>query len=138
MNCLIDTNILIDFLQKREGYYEDASLIFHCCEANMVKAHISALSFADLVYIMRKELTSTLIEEVLRKLGTFLEIENLETDDLYKAAKMHNQDFEDALLIKCAERIQVDYIVTRNTKHFNKSNVKAVTPKEFINYITLS
>jgi len=41
-------------------------------------------------------------------------------------------DYEDALVAVCADRINADYIVTRNIKDFKNSSVKAITPKDFL------
>ena len=52
-------------------------------------------------------------------------------DDLSMAAKMKWRDFEDAVQSATASRINADYIITRNTKDFDGSTVKAITPEEY-------
>ena len=47
------------------------------------------------------------------------------------AAKMNWKDFEDAIQSATAEKINAAYIITRNTKDFQDSSVKALTPEEF-------
>lgn len=44
-------------------------------------------------------------------------------------------DFEDALQAYCAKRYHIDYIITRNSKDFQLSPVKAIEPVDFINKI---
>lgn len=41
--------------------------------------------------------------------------------------------YEDAVQSITAERIKADYIITRNTKDFRDSKVRALTPEEFFN-----
>lgn len=41
-------------------------------------------------------------------------------------------DFEDCLQDECAKEVGADYIVTRNVEDFRSSDVKAVTPEEFL------
>ena len=41
-------------------------------------------------------------------------------------------DFEDAIQSAIAERIQADFIITRNVRDYLKSKVMAFTPSEFI------
>ena len=65
MKFLIDGIILLDVLQKREPHYEDSSKIWKMCETDMAEGYVSALTFADMVYVMRKELTPEMIQEVL-------------------------------------------------------------------------
>ena len=68
MKLLIDGNILLDVLQKREPHYEDSARIWKMCETDMAEGCVSALTFANLVYVMRKELDPEKIGEVLKKL----------------------------------------------------------------------
>ena len=54
MVLLIDTNIVLDVLAKRDGFYEDSSYIWKLCETGQVHGYISALTVANLVYVIRK------------------------------------------------------------------------------------
>ena len=79
---------------------------------------------------MRKELNPEQIEEVLQKLSLIFTFTELPPSDLTSAAHLKWDDFEDALQSVTAERIHVDYIVTRNIRDFLKSKVVAFTPSE--------
>lgn len=57
--------------------------------------------------------------------------EDLTQADLKAAADMKWRDFEDAVQSVTASRINADYIITRNTKDFQDSPIKAVTPEEY-------
>ncbi len=46
--------------------------------------------------------------------------------------------FEDAVQYIAGRSIAADYIITRNTKHYEKSTIKAITPKAFLNQISES
>ncbi|MCD8216806.1 MAG: PIN domain-containing protein [Clostridiales bacterium] len=132
MKILIDANILLDVLQKRAPHIEASSLIWKLCETEQVKGYVSALTFANMVYIMRKELTPEKIVEVLRTLSLIFEFTDLSSLDLLRAAQLQWGDFEDALQSVTAERLHADYIVTRNIKDFIGSKVMALTPSELI------
>ncbi len=132
MKLLIDANILLDVLQEREPHYHDSALIWKLCETEQVKGSVSTLTFANMVYVMRKELTPERIEETLRALNLIFEFTDLTTADIVRAAEMKWNDFEDAIQSAMAERIHTDYIITRNIRDFRKSKVMALTPKEFI------
>ena len=43
-------------------------------------------------------------------------------------------DYEDAIIDSIASRENAQYIITRNKKDFEYSKVKAITPKEFLNF----
>ena len=49
-----------------------------------------------------------------------------------KAAEMAWNDFEDAVQSATAERIQANFIITRNVRDFRQSKVLAFTPSEFL------
>ena len=62
MKLLIDANILLDVLQNRENFVRASSMVWKLCETEQAKGYISALTFANLVYIMRKEMDAQRIE----------------------------------------------------------------------------
>lgn len=132
MKLLIDANILLDVLQKREPHYRDSALIWKLCETEQAEGCISALSIANLVYIMRKELSPETIEEVLGKLSLIFSIVELTPADICKAAEMKWTDFEDALQAATADRIHAEAIITRNIRDFRKRRVIAFTPTEYL------
>ena len=73
MKLLIDANILLDVLQNRENFVRASSMVWKLCETEQAKGYISALTFANLVYIMRKEMDAQRIEEVLHMLSLIFE-----------------------------------------------------------------
>lgn len=132
MKILIDANILLDVLQNREPHVQDSSVIWKLCETEKVKGYVSALTFANLVYIMRKELDPKKIEETLQALSLIFEFADFSASDLLRAAELYWGDFEDAVQSVTAERIHADYIITRNVRDFTKSKVVAFNPSELI------
>lgn len=133
MKLLVDANILLDVMQAREPYVKDSSLIWKLCETGEVEGYVSAMTFANLVYVMRKELDPQGIHDVLNKLQLIFHITALSETDLKQASEMEWKDFEDAIQCATAERIGADFIITRNVKDFLQSRkVLAFTPSEFL------
>ncbi len=135
MKLLIDANILLDVLQSREPHVHTSSVIWKLCETEKVKGYVSALTFANLVYIMRKELEPKKIEEILQALSLIFKFVDFSVSDLSTAAGLGWDDFENAIQSVTAERIHADYIITRNVKDFVKSKVISFTPSELIDRI---
>ena len=50
----VDTNILLDVLLEREGYYYDALKLWANAENGNVEACIAAISLNNIHYVMRK------------------------------------------------------------------------------------
>lgn len=132
MTLLIDANIVLDVLQNRENFVKESAMIWKLCETEQAKGYISTLSFANIMYILRKELTSDKIEEVYHKLCLIFEFADFSSSILSKAVEMNWKDFEDAVQSATAEQIHADYIITRNVRDFTRSKVIAFTPTELL------
>ena len=132
MVLLIDANIILDVLLNRPDYVKDSAMIWKLCETEQMKGYVSTLTFANLVYIMRKQLDPEKIEDVFHKLNLIFEFADFSVSDLTHAAELNWKDFEDAVQSVIAERIHADYIITRNVRDFSKSRVMAFTPPELL------
>ena len=132
MVLLIDANIILDVLLNRPDYVKDSAMIWKLCETEQMKGYVSTLTFANLVYIMRKQLDPEKIEDVFHKLNLIFEFADFSVSDLTHAADLNWKDFEDAVQSVTAERIHADYIITRNVRDFSKSKVMAFTPSELL------
>ena len=132
MKLLIDGNILLDVLQKREPHWNSSSLIWKLCETEQAEGFVSALTFANLVYVMRKELSPEAIADVVKKLSMIFRFADLAAADLSDAAALQWHDFEDAVQAVTAQRLHTDSIITRNVRDFRHSKIPAFTPDEFL------
>ena len=132
MVLLIDANIILDVLLNRPDFVKDSAMIWKLCETEQMKGYVSTLTFANLVYIMRKQLDPEKIEDVFHKLNLIFEFADFSVSDLTHAAELNWKDFEDAVQSVIAERIHADYIITRNVRDFSKSRVMAFTPSELL------
>ena len=132
MRLLIDANVVLDVLKKREPHWRDSSVIWKLCETEQAEGYVSALTFANLVYVMRRELDPEQIRDVMGKLRLIFRFADLTAADLEKAAQMEWEDYEDAVQAATAERLMADTIITRNVRDFRNSKVFAFTPTEYI------
>ena len=132
MVLLIDTNVVLDVLLNRPEFVKASSMIWKICETEQAKGYISALTYANMMYVMRKQLTSEQIEEVFCKLNLIFEFADFSSAVLERAVNMKWKDFEDAVQSATAESVHADYIITRNLKDFTHSKVMAFTPAELL------
>ncbi len=132
MKVLIDTNVILDVLCNRPDFVDDSLRVFKYCETQKITGCISALSIPNIVYIMRKELDSERIKEILTALTALFTVVDLRGTDLMKAADLRFSDYEDALQAVSASRIKANYIVTRNIKDYANSTVPAIKPSELL------
>ena len=132
MKVLIDTNVILDVLCNRTEFVNDSAKVWKYCEVHKITGCISALSVPNIVYILRKELTPEKTGELISQLLMIFETVDLSTTDLKNAAQMNMSDYEDAIQMAVADRIKVDFIVTRNIRDFINSKVPAVKPSELL------
>lgn len=135
MILLVDANVLLDVLMCRNDFVEYSSVIWKLCETKKVKGYVSVLTIANLIYIMRKELSPEKEELIINQLEQIFDFADLRITDINLASKMKWNDFEDAIQAATAQRIHADYIITRNTKDFLQSKIPALTPKEIVDKI---
>ena len=133
MKVFFDTNIVIDILKRREPHYEDSNKIFMLATDEKIDGIISTNVITDIYYLSRKQYTDTktTINIILDVLEIIKPVDTL-VSDIYNAAKLGFQDFEDAVVAAIAMREKVDYIITRNTQDFSKSVIPAITPGIFL------
>ena len=132
MKVLIDTNVILDVLYKREGFYEDSLKIWKLCETRKLDGYISALSIPNIVYILRRELDPEKTLEVINNINLVFKIYDLKSDIIMQAAEKKTKDYEDALQIVTAQKLKASFIVTRNIKDFAGSKIIALKPSELL------
>ena len=132
MKVLIDTNVILDVLYKREGFYEDSLKIWKLCETRKIDGYISALSIPNIVYILRRELDPEKTLEVINNINLVFKIYDLKSEIIMQAAEKKTKDYEDALQMVTAQKLKANFIVTRNIKDFTGSKIIAVKPSELL------
>ena len=137
MKLLIDTNVVLDVLCNRKDFVENSSKVFKLCETKKFDGYLSAISVPNIAYILRKELSIEKLKSIIVKLNIIFSIIELKPNDLILATDLDFKDYEDALQSVCAKRIKSDFIITRNTKDFKNSQVKAITPKHLLDRLKL-
>ena len=132
MKVLIDTNVILDVLYKREGFYEDSLKIWKLCETRKIDGYISALSIPNIVYILIRELDPEKTLEVINNINLVFKIYDLKSEIIMQAAEKKTKDYEDALQMVTAQKLKASFIVTRNIKDFTGSKIIAVKPSELL------
>ncbi len=129
---LIDLNVLLDFLNKRNDHFEAAKIVDLCIKKK-IKGYICAHEVTTLAYFLTKEekYNNQLKSIINRILDIFLTISITETI-LREALDSRIKDYEDAVIESSCLRNEIEYIVSRNLKDFKKSRIKAISPKEYI------
>ena len=136
MRVLIDTNVVLDFLAKREPFTKSAEAIFEACADGKVDGCIAPHSFSNIFYILRDVFSIAERKTILLDLCHVFAIEGV--DHATIEATLQNDsfdDFEDALQEECAKSFLADYIITRDPSGFKNSSLSIVSPGEFVKRI---
>ena len=136
MKVLLDTCVVIDALQNREPFSEDAQNIFLAVANWKIEGYITAKSVTDIYYLTHRLTHSdAATRDILNKLFSLFGILDTTANDCREAVFSDVTDYEDAVMVMTAECEKMDYIVTRNIRDYSKSKVPVLTPAELINRI---
>lgn len=129
---MIDLNVLLDVLQKREPHYRTSARVLDLAVTGDVVAKAPAHAITTIHYLVGRfrdrEAANVAVDWLLR----YLDVIPVTREELLRARALGWQDFEDALVAATAESAGCSRIVTRNVADFAGSPVLAVTPEEFI------
>lgn len=129
----IDTNVIIDFLADREPFSSDAAILFQLAKDKKIRIHISAISFNNTFYILRKVVPTKRALGLLSEIEEFVGIQETNRLIIKKALKSNFNDFEDAIQYFSAVEIgNIDLITTRDLKDFKKSEIPVLSPESTI------
>lgn len=133
---LIDTNVLLDYLLTREPFYEDARKVVSICVEGKVRGCIAAHSISNMFFILRKDYSAEERRDMLSSLCTIFDVEGIDKTKLLLALQNDIfSDFEDCLQMECAKAYKAEYIVTRNIDDYKMSEIKAILPKDYLDYM---
>lgn len=134
---LIDINVIINFITKRDDPYKDACFeVIKSCAENVFDGYIAFHSLSIIWYVIRKQETEEKARAWLRDICDILMVTGATHKQVKEAIKNSDfRDFEDCLQDECAVHVNADYIVTCNAKDFQHAKTSVVTPDVFVKII---
>ena len=133
---LLDTNVILDFLLKREPNYRNAQIIIEEIVNGNAHGYITASMATDIFYILQKTNDKIFALNSLADLLIILDVLTVYRDDVYSVLHSDWDDFEDALQAHVAIRSGMNAIVTRNIKDYRKvKSIDIILPCDFIQYL---
>lgn len=135
MRALLDTNVIFDLLTCRPPDGDEALKLLTMEQIGDIELWVSAKSFTDVFYVMRKDNKSEDIQNTFLKYFEYLHVCSLDLEDLKTAAERCWSDFEDCLIDVCAEKVQADVLLTRDKNGFVRSHVRTMSPKDLFAFM---
>lgn len=131
-NVFLDTNILIDFFSAREPFADSALKIFSDGFANKIKIYVSSHTILTSHYILKRNIYEPNLLQLISNILNFIIIIPVDADILKKALNSNYKDFEDAVQIHSAYKIDnIEYIITRDKKGFRGCEIPVITPDQY-------
>lgn len=130
---LIDTNIVLDLLAKRNGHYLNSKKLFALADTHHITLYISTLSIANAHYILHDMLKIKKAKEILGKFKVLVTSISL-SDKIIELALNDSsfKDFEDGIQYYSALEAKCEVIITRNIKDFKNALLPVMQPNEFL------
>jgi len=136
MVIVIDTNIILDALLKREPFDAYAYEILKSCDKGQIKAHIASFAVTDIYYFISRIKSHDDTIKALKSLFNLVDVVSITKSDIKKAITIDTfKDLEDALQFQSAKKAKADFIVTRD-KEFQKICSKAIEPEMLLKLLT--
>lgn len=133
MKLLIDTNIILDVLLKREPFCEPAVGVLNLSQRNDIQEYISASAVTDIYYIAYKQLKDrALVKSLLKRLLTVVSVAAVSERDVLNALELPWPDFEDSVQYSVALLGEMDGIVTRNLNDYQDANLRIWSPEQLL------
>ncbi len=133
MKLLIDTNILLDVLLKREPFYYKAVEVLELVQYDNVQEYVSAAAVTDIYYIAYKYLKDKgIVRQLLKKLMGIVSIAAVSEKEIEEALELAWNDFEDSVQYAVALLNEMDGIVTRNPKDYKRADMKVWSPEQVL------
>jgi predicted nucleic acid-binding protein len=136
VKVLLDTNIIVDIALERQPFFANSETVLSFVEERQIEGYISASSFGDLYYIIRREKGRDLTLELLRGIVTFCQVATVDSTAINMAFTRNFKDFEDAIQYSVTVVNNLDAIITRNPRDFPVTTPRIITPEQLIQKLT--
>ena len=134
MKVLLDTNIIMDALQERAPFDVHAKQILKIAQdKSKLTCLFTANATTDIFYLYCKARDVKSAKTVLEFLLAQYTVVSITHEDCLAALTPEALDYEDALVAICAEKVGVDYIVTRDEMFLGADlKIRTITPKALV------
>jgi predicted nucleic acid-binding protein len=131
-SVLIDLNILLDVLHKREPFFEASAGLLAAVETGQVQGYVAAHSITALFYLIQKGKSSAEAQATITNLLQFINIVSGDQSTIEQALNLDFRDFEDAVQMISAVQNKLHCLITRNLKDYQPALLSLMQPVDFL------
>lgn len=132
LRVLVDANVILDVLAKRQPYYLTSAAVWALAEQGEIEGLLAAHSVTNLYYLLAKHMDQSQANLTLTKLLQVFNVAAIDQKVILQALTLRWQDFEDAVQMVAALNSQANYLVTRNPKDFKDELVQVLQPGDLL------
>ncbi len=129
---MLEPNVIIDFITVRQPWYQDVEQIWKRLRTGEDHGYVSASALTDIYYLTSRKLDPAFALKAVLLCHSTLAICTVDRAIVTRALELSGNDFEDNIVIACAERENLAAIVTRNNKDFQSSSIPVYTPLDYL------
>jgi predicted nucleic acid-binding protein len=131
-SLFVDTNIILDLLSEREPFYDHSAILFSKADKGELKLYVSALSFANLNYILGKQYNSDQVRKKLLQFKTLVTVLAVTDKIIDLALSSDFKDFEVGIQYFTSIENKIKILLTRNLKDFKASEIPILTAEQYL------
>jgi predicted nucleic acid-binding protein len=128
----VDSDIVLDLLSGRQPHYKFAAELFSLADENSIKVYVSSLTFANIDYILSKQLSTGQARKMLLKFKTLVNVLSVNDKIIELALLSDFNDFEDAIQYNTAIENSITSLLTRNLKVYKKTEITILTAQQYL------
>ena len=128
----VDTDVVLDLLSARQPHYKFAAELFSLADIESVRLYVSSLTFANVHYVLSKQLSATESRKLLLRFKTLVTVLPVNDKIIELALSSSFADFEDAIQFYAAIENNISILLTRNLKDFRKATIPVMTPQQYM------
>ena len=131
MKLLIDTNVVLDVLLRREPFFRTAAEVLNLTKRDEVWEYVSASAITDIYYIANKQMKDRdAVRDLLKRLLMIVSVAAVSEREIQNALNLAWGDFEDSVQYSVALLNEMDGIVTRNPSDYQEANMRIWLPEQ--------
>ena len=132
IRLFLDTNIVMDLLDKRAPFCDDAARLFAEAYHKRLQLIVSPITYATASYLLSKHNSPEVVRNLLANFRQLSHVAATDERVIDDSIASQFDDFEDALQYYTAIKAKADYIITRNGKDFESSKIPVMTAAEYL------
>ena len=137
MKLLIDTNVVLDVLLRREPFFGKAAEVLNLTQREDVREYVSASAITDIYYIANKQMKDrAAVRDLLNRLLMLVSVAAVSEQEIRNALHLEWADFEDSVQYSVALLNEMDGIVTRNPGDYQEADVQIWLPEQILETFT--